>query len=156
MADILRVNGNIIAYNSYILMINGLRYTGLTEVSYGDKVEIAMVKGMRRSGVPIGSTPGTYVCDPIKLKLYQHTVDNLRQDLMQASNVKFEGLSGYRFQVSLQYQEVNLLATYLDFINCRWISESSSLSEGSEAAMTEIELQPEYLIHNDITKFRVD
>jgi len=155
MADYLRVNGNIVAYTSYFLTINGINYIGLTELTYGHKIETAYSYGMKRSGTPLGTTPGKYVPDPLKLKVYQHTAVALKTDLFNA-DPNFAGLSGFRFPVSIQWQEVNLNGTYIDFFNCRFITETVSLSEGSEAAMTEIELWPEYLIENGIPLFRPD
>ena len=156
MADTFRVNGNIVAYTSYILTINGIRYQGLTEVSYGHKIETAYAYGMARSGIPLGTTPGKYVPDPLKLKLYQHTAGAIKQDLYDANTDPGAGLSGYRFPILLQYQELNLVSTVIDFRNCRLVTETTSLSEGAEATMTEFEFWPQFLVVNEQPLFRPD
>lgn len=154
MADIFRVNDVIVAYTSYILTLNNIVYQGLTETTYGHKIETAYAYGMKRSGTPVGTTPGKYVPDPVKLKVYQSTADAIKTDLFNASGAA--GLNGFRFPIGLQYQEVNLNSTYIDFYNCRLVAETSSLSEGAEASMTELEFWPLYLVVNNQPLFRPD
>jgi hypothetical protein len=156
MADTFRVNGNIVAISSYILAINGIRYYGISEFNYRNAMEITPVYGMQRSGTPVGTTPGKYVCDPLKLKVYQTTADAIKTDLYNANPDTTSGLSGFRFPIGIQYHEVNSRSTYLDFYDCRLVSETSSITEGAEASMTELEFFPLVLVINNQPLFRPD
>lgn len=137
MPDVIRVNGNLVSWGSYILSLNGNRYGGLTEISYADKIEVAKGYGMSRSHAAIGRTAGKYIVEPLKFKVYQHVAQEIRSDLALWS--PDDSLTTPQIPIVLQYFEVGLPSHVVLFESARYVSESDTISESSEAPMVEIE-----------------
>lgn len=79
MSDVLsyKVNGLIHSWASSELLIGSAPFIGITEMGYGDKRTRAKVKGMNRSGVPLGVTSGDYDADPFTMKVLVKSFDIL-------------------------------------------------------------------------------
>jgi hypothetical protein len=154
MSDRILYNGNLVGWSSYLLKINGLSYTNLTEVSDGDKLERAYGYGMSRSHKPIGKTPGKYTPDPLKIKFYQHSRGLLMNDLVQTS--PDNSLANVPdFPVFLQYLERETTSSTL-FVDCSVTSIVESITESNEGVMCEVEFMPLYIERDGITLFRPD
>jgi hypothetical protein len=76
--DDLRVNGNLIAWGSHILRIDGDRWYGITSMSWDQARERVFGAGMNRAHAPIGRTSGKYVPGVLKTTMYKHTAQALR------------------------------------------------------------------------------
>lgn len=154
MGDILRVNNNLVSWSSYILGLNGLRYSGLTEISYGDKLEVTPGYGMSRSHSPIGRTSGKYVVEPLKMKVFQHVAKEIRDDLIRISPDRT--LSTPQIPITLQYYEYGLEAHMVYFEGARFVSETDSISESADAPMVDIEWSILKIWRDGVTLCRPD
>lgn len=154
MADIYRVNNRLVAWSSYVLTFNGLRYQSFSEVNYGDKLEFAQGYGQSSSHRPIARTPGKYVPDPLKFKFFQHGSTQLIQDI--ASWSPDGSLGSAIFPIVLQYYEVGLPAHILEFLDCSFVTMTETVSESAEAMMDEIEFSTQGILRDGIALFRPD
>jgi hypothetical protein len=130
MSDDLRVNGNLIAWGSHILKINGNRWFGITGISWDQKRERAYGWGMARSHAPSGRTPGKYTPGALKTTLWKHTAGALRAYL--ASLVE-DGRSYGNAEVPifLQYVEGSKTFTY-EFEEATTVGENCSDEENAD------------------------
>ena len=152
MTDTLRVNGNLVSWGSHILTINGLRYTSLTEVSYGDKLETTQGYGMSRSHGPIGRTAGKYVPDNLKMKMYQHAITDI---IAMLANISPDGSLGSAvIPITLAYYEVGLPDHMLSFVDCRLVTFTESITESADAPMGELEWTVQRIYRDGTALFR--
>lgn len=151
MADVFRVNGNVISWGSCSLKIDSEPFVGFTSISYGDKRERAKLFGMGRAQSARGRTRGKYTTDPIKLKGPKSTVQTLRAQLAaSASDGKSYG--DVIFPMVLQYIEDETQIT-VEFEDCAWTGATSSDEEGADAMMEEIEIDVMRIRRNGLVLF---
>lgn len=154
MADIYRVNNRLVAWSSYVLAINGLRYQSFSEISFNDKLEYAQGYGQSQSHRPIARTPGKYVPEAVKIKFFQHGATQLVKDI--ASWSPDGSLGSAIFPIVLQYYEVGLPSHILDFLDCSFVTMNETISESAEAPMAEIEFSTQGILRDNIALFRPD
>lgn len=136
MADLERVNGNLISWGSAVFKLNGERYTGVTKISYGDKRTRVKAYGMQRAQAPQGRSRGKYEVDPVSVTMFVNSAKALREALAAASP---DGVSygDVEFSGVLSYAEPNNdLIHQVEFERLVWTENKSDHSEGADS-MTE-------------------
>lgn len=146
MADLRRVNGNIISWGSAVAKIDGDRYYGFVEVSYGDKRERAYVHGMGKHQGPRGITRGKYTPEPAKIKGPISSIDALCNALA-AKSATGTSYGDEPFQFTFQWSEREGTFT-VELEECYVTARTGSFSEGPEGMMEEIEIMPRAVRRN--------
>lgn len=138
MSDLLFVNGNLYSWSSTIFTIGTERFTGLTSVSYGQKRARTHGWGMSKAHKPRGRTAGKYTPEPLKIKCYPDTAQDIRTYLRSLST---DGRSYGNVSVdaSLQLYEPTLGEIYRLFIGAALESETQSHEESADAVQEEWE-----------------
>lgn len=152
MADLQRVNGNLISWGSCTFKLGGEVFTSVAEIAYNDKIETAQGYGMAPHQGPRGRTRGKYSCDPTKVKMFLDGVRDLRVKLMLlASDQRSYGT--VVFDGEVQFAEPGMDAHVHQLFGLRWTNEAETVSEGPDGIMAEIELNTMYIIRDGGTIF---
>ena len=139
MADLKRVNGNQISWGSAVAKVDGDRYHGFTEVSFGDKRERAYTWGMGKHQAPRGRSRGKYTPEPVKIKGPVASIEALCSALAAKSSTG-TSYGDTEFQFTVQFSESDELPLTIEIERCVVVSRVASHSEGSEALQEELEL----------------
>ena len=152
MADLQRVNGNLISWGSLTLKLGNELWSGVTEVTFSQKVEKTKGYGSGPHQGPRGRSKGKYTCEPVKLKMF---LDSERELRMKLKALATDGRSygTVTFDGELFFAEANLPAHHAIFYGLQWTSESVTASEGSEGIMSEIELDCMFMQRDGGTLF---
>ena len=81
MADEIRINGIAHSWGSTKLKIDGERYSGITSISYSDKLETSFGYGMGKSHKPRAQSRGKYSAEQIVMKVQTSTAQAIRDTL---------------------------------------------------------------------------
>src|SRR5215469_17842827 len=114
--DTFRFNDNVLSWESCEFEILGVQYEGLTSISTGQKRQRKKVKGMRKSGTPLGKTAGSYDAGPIKIRFLVDTWEMIKTTQLTAL-----GLGSYgdaSFTLSLTAFEIGLLPLVFAATGC--------------------------------------
>jgi hypothetical protein len=140
MTDLVRINDEVLSWNSCLFKFNGIPFTGITSFNYKEKRERALVHGARRDGQPLGMTVGKYSVEEMTLTMLRDSANRLT-DLLTPL-----GLGSYgdaSFVMIVQYAEPaqpqNLVTVIAQ--GCRVVSASDANQEGVEALVTEFGIQ---------------
>jgi len=150
--DKVRVNGNQVSWGSIILKANGEEFTGFTDISYGDKRERTEAYGAGRHQAPRGRSRGKYSCDPCKISGWKASVQDFRAFLAAQAP---DGVSygDVPFQGTINYVEDDETPMTIELVDCVWVSNSSSESEGGDPLKEDFEIKPLYIKRNGLTLF---
>jgi hypothetical protein len=152
MSDQVRINGAMHSWSSTKLKIGAERYTGITSVSYGDKVERVKGYGMGRSHAPRGRSAGKYTAEPVKLRGSKSTIEAIRnQFALLAPDGKSMGLAEQ--DINLQFVEAGDLPMNVRLRGCKIAEDMSSHEENPDPLQDEITFDCMYIMRNGKTLF---
>lgn len=136
MADEIRINGIAHSWGSTKLKIDGERYTGISSISYSDKLETAFGYGMGKSHKPRSQSRGKYSAEQIVMKVQTSTAQAIRETLAE----KGDGISYgvVNVPIVLQYLEPDDTPITVEFEDCRLVEDGSADEEGSDVLTVEI------------------
>jgi hypothetical protein len=152
MADLQRVNGNLISWGSMTLKLGQERWTGVSEVSYGDKTELAKGYGSAPHQGPRGRSRGKYVPEAVKLKMFSDSAVELRRKLA-ALSADARSYGTVTFDGEVQFAEADLPAQQVTLVGLRVTSDMTTASEGSEPVMVDIECDCMWVVRDGLTMF---
>lgn len=141
MSDAIRVNGNQLSWGSIVLKVDGDRYYGFTEISFGDKLERQYAWGMGKHQAPRGRSRGKYTPEPVKVKGPKSSVDAFLKALADRSP-SGDSFGNVECEIVAQFAEANEPVLTVEANRCTVTSVVSSHSEGAEVLVDEIELMP--------------
>ncbi len=137
--DDLRVNGNLIGWGSHIFKVDGERVIGVTAIGWDQTRERAFGWGMNRAHAPIAATAGKYTPGMVKLTIYKHTADALRDRFAAAAD---DGVSygNPRLPMFLQYVEGDKVST-VEFDEAAIQKDGGNDEENPDPTKEEWEMQ---------------
>lgn len=152
MADLYRINGNVLSWASITCKIADERFWGFTDLSYGDKRERVKQYGMARHHAPRGRSHGKYSTEPVKLGGPKSTVHALRETLAQRSP---DGISygDVEFQIVAEYFETDDWPLIVVIEHCVIVGNTSSESESPDPLKEELEIDCMYIRRNEYVLF---
>lgn len=145
-----RVNGIVYSWNSCSFTIDsGFPLIGIAEFNFEEKRPRKIVRGAKRSGVPLGKTSGNYEASG-SMKLLVQTEDALTTYLTP------KGMGSYGdadFIVTVQMFEPKLSSAPINVVcgGCTIDGSKSALAEGIDESVTEFELGMMWVIKNGKT-----
>lgn len=149
--DEVRVQGKLVSWASNIFKINGVRYFGVTSVSWDQSRERPFGYGQNRSGLPRGQASGKYVPGTLKVKMFTDTAIALRKDLAALADD------------SKSYGEVEVPATNqvaegafkstAEFIRCSVTKETPGVEESGEPTQEEWEFSTHGILTDGLSLF---
>lgn len=152
MSDQVRINGAMHSWSSTIAKLGGVRYHGLTSVTYGDKLERVKLPGMGRSHAPRGRSAGKYTTDPVKLKGPKSTIEAIRrQYALAAPDQKSIGIP--EFDLNLQFIELGDIPMNVRIRGCKIAEDSSGHEESADPLQDELTLDCMWVMRNGKTLF---
>jgi len=136
MADEIRINGIAHSWGSTKLKIDGERYTGISSISYSDKLETAFGYGMGKSHKPRAQSRGKYSAEQVVMKCQTSTAQSIRDTLASKGDGSSYGV--VNVPIVLQYLEPDDTPITVEFEDCRLVEDGSSDEEGSDVLTVEI------------------
>lgn len=147
MSDFVRVNGNIMSWNSVGFYIAGLPTVGIKSVDYGEKRERKKVTGAVKSGVPLGKTAGKYEADKMKVTFIRSTWEQTIKPVLTA--LGRGSIGDANFPIQVQLFELGQLPITMTAQNCTVESIANPNAEGVDESITEVTFDPEFLDYGD-------
>lgn len=152
MTDIIETRLNDVPYSatSCSWTIAGAPFIGITALSYSEKRERKLVFASRRDGTPLGITSGKYSVDALSITMLRSSFQRLVEVLTLV------GLGSYgdaRFPIVATYSEplaslVGVIPITALISGCRVTGVKDSYSEGTDEAVTEVEMMAMSLTRN--------
>lgn len=90
--EVFRVAGFVFSRTSVSSKIDGVPYTGITEVNIEEKREGELQYGQRADGTPLGVTSGLYTPGPFTFKTYIDTGTQIEQQLALSGSLPIPAL----------------------------------------------------------------
>ncbi len=138
MADILYMNGYAFSWSSAILTIGSQRFTGVTNVTYGQKRERGKGWGMSRAYGPTRRTSGKYTPAPLKMKGFADSIEDIRAYLATLSDDQ-KSYGNVIVPVTFQLYEPKLGVITRYFHDCTPDDENGSAEESPDPTQDEIQ-----------------
>lgn len=136
MSDQVRINGISHSWGSTKLKIAGERYSGITSISFSDKLETAFGYGMGKSQKPRSQSRGKYVPEQVVMKVQTSTAQAIRDQLANRGDGRSYGVVSV--PIILQYLETNETPITVLFEECRLVEDGSSDEEGGDVLTCEL------------------
>jgi len=156
MSDQIIVNGNTYSWGSIVLRFGGDPFTGVTGISFGDKLERAKAIGMGKARPPRGRTAGKYTVEPVKITMFKGSAQILREALAEAAS-DGRTYSSVLINITVQYNEAesgsNEVPILIQLLDCTVASDLSSNEEGPDPSKDEVELDCMRIIRNNVTLY---
>ena len=152
MADPIRVNNNQFAWGSIILKINGERFRGFTEITFGDKRERVKAYGSARHHAPMGRSAGKYTVDPVKIVGWKGAVQAARAAIAVGSE-DGKSYGNVEIEVVVQYVDTGEEPMTVEIERCVWASNSTGDTESPDPLKEEFELDPMLIRRNGLTLY---
>lgn len=150
--DPVLINGKAFGWASTSFKLGSLPLTGITDVTYGDKLEKAFAYGMNRSHAPIARTKGKYVPDPLKITVHRHTAQIIRDALAEASpDGKSTGSTSK--MITIQSVEGDLPVQTVEAVGCELTEDTGSHKESPDPEMEELTFSVMFYRRNGKTLF---
>lgn len=150
--DPVRINGKAFSWASTSFKLGSLPITGITDVTYGDKLEKAYAYGMNRSHAPIARTKGKYVPDPLKITVHRHTAHAIREALAKGSpDGKSTGSTSKT--VTIQSVEGDLPVQTVEAVGCELAEDTGTHSENADPEKEELTFSVMFYRRNGKTLF---
>ncbi len=149
MADLERVNGNVIGWGSLrfktTTSVGSTVHRGFTSIGYGEKLESQLVWGMGRHQAPRGGTAGKYTPDMVKVKGPIASVLALKKAVAGLS-ASGRSYGAARFSGVLFYYEPGLAGSLgeshtVEFAGLKWAEQSVAAEEGPDMIQQEFSMQ---------------
>jgi hypothetical protein len=151
MADRIRINGIAHSWGSVKLTIGGEKYSGVSSVTYSDKLEIAYGYGMGAGHRPRSISRGKYTPEQVVMKCEAATADQIRKQLARLGNGKSYGIA--QVVIVLQYLEPSDLPITIKFDKCRLVEDNTSDEEGADVLTVELKFAPFGIERNGLTLY---
>lgn len=152
MTDAIRVNGNLYSHGSIVAKVNGIPFTGFTQIDYGDKLTIGKGYGLGSSRGPRGRTRGKYETDEVKLSAFLDSGQALI-DALSVLSLSPLSYGGVEFLLTVQYIEPGNVPITNVLERCRIIGVTQSNSEGPDALMMDFGIDCMAIYRNKKTLF---
>jgi len=152
MSDEIRINGIAHSWGSTKLKIDGERYSGISSISYSDKLETAFGYGMLKSQRPRAQSRGKYVPEQVVMKCMTSTAQAIRDKLAEKGDGTSYGMT--IVPIVLQYLEPDDTPITVEFEECRLVEDGSSDEEGSDVLSCEIKWTTTGIRRNDKTLYQ--
>lgn len=152
MADQVRINGNMHGWSSTIFRVAGTRFWGFKSIDYGDKRERVKAYGMGRHYGPRGRTAGKYTTDPLKIKVFSGSAQELR-NLIAALAVDGTSIGNVNVPMTLQLVEFDDTPLFVEFDRCALAGITSSHEESTEPAAEDWEFDVMLIRRNGQTLY---
>ena len=150
--DPVRINGKLFSWASTSFKIGSEPLTGITEVTYDDKIDPVLAYGMNRSHAPIGMTQGKYTPSPLKLTVHRHTAEFIREQFA-ASSKSGKSTGTTKKDFTIQSIEEDQPTQTVEAIGCRLVADAGSHKEAPDAETEEMTFQPLHYKRNGKTLF---
>ncbi len=112
---------------------------GILSIAWDEARERAYAYGMTRAFAPIGITAGQYKPGNVKIGMYRHTANQIRQAIADLGGTKC--YTNTPAPIFLQYSEKDMVST-VEFETCYWEKESVSDEQSTDACKVEVEFKP--------------
>jgi len=142
------INGEAHSFARVELTVNtptGSRtFRGVKEITYDDKVERGAMRGTHPQ--KLGRTLGDYNPDNVSVTLYKHVWLELLPLLTQNDTV---GFGETPFDIVIHFAPPGLPLSTDTIAGCLVVGLGSSHSQGSDALVQKLDLDPMYILHDD-------
>ncbi len=152
MADEIRINGIAHSWGSVKLKIAGERYSGVSSISYSDKLETAFGYGMGKAHKPRAQSRGKYSAEQIVMKVQTSTAQAIRDALADRGDGTSYGT--VVVPIVLQYLEPDDTAITVEFEDCRLVEDGSSDEEGADVLSVELKWSTFGIVRNGLTLYQ--
>jgi hypothetical protein len=146
------INGSTYAYSSIRLELDGFPYYGVLEITYADKVEVALGYGLTPGHAPLRRTRGKYSVDDPKVTMAGPSGRTFLDALTLRAGGN--GFGEVIFPVTITYGEAQLQTVTDTLADCRLIGNSVSNSEGSDENKIEFSLSCMRILWNGQLRYR--
>ena len=136
MSDEIRINGIAHSWGSVKLKVDGERFSGVSSISYSDKLETAFGYGMGKSHKPRAQSRGKYSAEQVVMKVQTSTAQAIRDKLTDRSGTDAYGT--VVVPIVLQYLEPDDTAMTVEFEDCRLVEVGASNEEGADVLTEEL------------------
>jgi hypothetical protein len=150
--DEIRINGIAHSWGSVKLKIAGERYSGISSISYSDKLETAFGYGMGKAHKPRAQSRGKYSAEQVVMKVQTSTAQSIRDMLAQRGDGTSYGVVSV--PIVLQYLEPDDTAITVEFEDCRLVEDGSSDEEGADVLSVELKWSTFGIKRNDKTLYQ--
>lgn len=152
MSDEIRINGIAHSWGSVKLKIAGERYSGISSISYSDKLETSFGYGMGKAQRPRAQSRGKYSAEQVVMKALASTAQALRDMLADRGDGVAYGT--VTVPIVLQYLEPDDTPITVEFEDCRLVEDGSSDEEGGDVLTAELKWTTFGIIRNGKTLYQ--
>lgn len=152
MPDTPRVNNNQYGWGSLETEVAGQRLFGYTEISFKDTRNRSYTYGQNRSQKPRGRTSGKYDPGQVTLTGYASSISAFLKALANLSGTSSFGNAPFEIIINAVEDGEETPMTVL-IEDCRVTSVGESWSEGEDALMQDLEIQPMCIRRNGLVLF---
>jgi len=134
--------GRSTSWHNIVAKIDGVPFSGFTEITFGDTLEESLGWGMGLSGKPARRSHGKYTPDEATVKGFRPDLITFLQQLSAKSGPSNSySATEFVFIVSFAFTEAEPVSTtVLD--RCRVLGVTESHSESADLSMLEIKFRP--------------
>lgn len=130
------------SFQSIVAKVDGIPYSGFTEISWGDSVEEALGYGMGVAGRPTRRSHGRYTPDECTVKGFRPDMVKFLQQLTAKSGPsRSYSAAEFVFIVSFAFTDAEPVSTVV-LDRCRVLSVSESHTDGSDLSEMELKFRP--------------
>ena len=152
MSAEVRINGIAHSWASTKFKIDGERYSGISSISYSDKLETSFGYGMGKSHKPRAQSRGKYSAEMVVLKVQTSTAQDIRDQLANKGDGTSYGV--VVVPMVLQYLEPDDKPITVEFEDCRLVEDGTSDEEGPDVLTVEIKFTTIGIIRNGKTLYQ--
>ena len=152
MSDEVRINGIAHSWASTKFKIDGERYSGISSISYSDKLETSFGYGMGKAHKPRAQSRGKYSAEMVVMKVQTSTAQDIRDQLANKGDGTSYGV--VVVPMVLQYLEPDDKPITVEFEDCRLVEDGSSDEEGPDVLTCEIKFTTIGIIRNGKTLYQ--
>lgn len=151
MADSIRVNGNGYSWGSIIVKINGKKFYGIKEITYGDKRTRVKGYGLGEHHAPTERSRGKYETDPVKISGRKGTIQAIRDELAALSEDSIS-YGNVESEIQVQYREASGTMN-VQIERCVIIEDASNHTETPDPLQDSLGLDCMLIRRNGLTLF---
>lgn len=156
MSDQPRINGVAQSWASISLVVADQRYYGVKEITFGDKIEAPFGYGLGAAYAPQRQGRGKYSTDPVVLKCYRSTAEQIRTALAAQSPLGAYSLTECQIVINMVEIAVGIETPLIVIAErCRLLEEKVSDSESPELAEEELTFSTFAISRNGKYKFDI-
>lgn len=144
----LYINSKRYSWNSAECYIAGTRIIGLKSLDYAEKRERKQVKGMNKSGLPLGKTSGSYSAEKAKGVFLVDTW--VKIIIPRLSQLGAGSYGDAEFKIELQLNEPGQSPMLTELMGVHVVGASRPLSEGVDETLCEVEFDVTSVLENGL------